>query len=298
MLSLEHELHVELFRRRPELAPELLRACTAIRLEGATTERGSIDLSQVAPTGYHADALTVLRGSDGAAVAAVIAEVQLHRDDDKRWTWPLYVAAARASHRCPVTLLVLAPDPAVARWGSQPIELGHPGFVLRPVVLGYAEIPRVRDPAAARAAPQLAVLSAIAHPELETATAARAALDELPEEDRKLYWGIILSRLPPHVRQSLEPTMIKMKINTDEPMGEFARTFVAQGREMGFLRAIATLVEARTPGLGDEALDRLYGQPEARLVQILLELDKVHDEDGVRALLARHAWTNVNDAAR
>ena len=156
VLSLEHELHVELFRRRPELAPELLRACTAIQLEGATAERGSIDLSQVAPAGYHSDALTVLRDPDGAAVAAVIAEVQLHRDDDKRRTWPLYVAAARASHGCPVTLLVLAPDPAVARWASAPIELGHPGFVLRPVVLGYAQIPRVHDPALARAAPQLA----------------------------------------------------------------------------------------------------------------------------------------------
>ncbi|HWO19632.1 MAG TPA: hypothetical protein VNO30_12685 [Kofleriaceae bacterium] len=293
MLSLEHELHVELFRRRPELAPELLRACTTIRLDGATAERGSSDLSQVAPAGYHADALTVLRDSDGTAVAAVIAEVQLHRDDDKRWTWPLYVAAARASHRCPVTLLVLAPDPAVARWGGQPIELGHPGFVLRPVVLGYAEIPRVRDAAAARAAPQLAVLSAIAHPELETAVAALEALEALPEADRKLYWDIILSRLPAHVRQLLEPTMIKIKINTDEPMGEFARTFFAQGQESGrgegLLRAIAALVEARTPGLRDQAMDRLRGQPEARLVQIIVELDKVHDEDGVRAVLDRHS---------
>jgi hypothetical protein len=293
VLSLEHELHVELFRRRPELAPELLHACTAIRLEGTTAERGSIDLSQVAPTGYHSDALTVLRDPDGGAVAAVIAEVQLHRDDDKRWTWPLYVAAARASHRCPVTLLVLAPEPAVARWASASIELGHPGFVLRPVVLGYEQIPRVHDPIAARAAPQLAVLSAIAHPELETAAAARAALDELPAENKQLYWDVILSRLPAHVRQILEPHMIE----GDEYMGEFARTFYAQGRETGreegreegLLRAVVALVEARTPGLRDEALSRLRGQPEARLVQIIVELDKVHDEDDVRAVLDRHS---------
>jgi hypothetical protein len=285
VLSLEHELHVELFRRRPELAPELLHACTAIRIDGATAERGSIDLSQVAPTEYRSDALTVLRDPAGTAIAAVIAEVQLQADADKRRTWPLYVAAARASHGCPVTLLVLAPDPAVARWARQPIELGHPGFVLRPVVIGYAQIPRVRDPATARAAPQLAVLSAIAHPELETAVAARAALGELPEDDKKLYWDVILSRLPALVRQVLEPTMIK----GDEYMGEFARTFYSQGCETGLRRAIVTLVAARLPELRDELESRLLDQPEARLVQILIELDKVHDEDGVRAVLDRHA---------
>lgn len=295
VVSFEHELHVDLFRKRPALAPELLHACTGIQIEGTRAEGGSIDLSQVAPTEYRSDALTVLRDPAGVAVAAVIAEVQLQTDADKRRTWPLYVAAARASHGCPVTLLVLAPDPAVARWASQPIELGHPGFVLRPVVLGYEQIPRVCDPATARAAPQLAVLSAIAHPELETAAAARAALEELSEEDRKLYWDVILSRLPELVRRLLEPSMFK----GDEYQGEFARTFYAQGREAGreegreagreegLRRAIGALVEARLPELRDEVESRLRGQSEARLVQVLLELDKAHDEDSVRAVLDR-----------
>jgi hypothetical protein len=291
VVSFEHELHVDLFRKRPALAPELLHACTGLQIEGTRAEGGSIDLSQVAPTEYRSDALTVLRDPTGVAVAAVIAEVQLQADADKRRTWPLYVAAARASHGCPVTLLVLAPDPAVARWASQPIELGHPGFVLRPVVIGYEQIPRVCDPAAARASPQLAVLSAIAHPELETAAAARAALDELTEEDKKLYWDVILSRLPALVRRLLEPSMFK----GDEYQGEFARTFYAQGREAGreegreagLRRAIGALVEARLPGLRDEVETRLHGQSEARLVQILIELDKAHDEDSVRAVLDR-----------
>ena len=58
--SFLHEILVELFRQRPALAPELLRACAGIRLESATTELGSIDLSQVAemrrlfdPTGHY-----------------------------------------------------------------------------------------------------------------------------------------------------------------------------------------------------------------------------------------------------
>jgi hypothetical protein len=33
-------------------------------------------------------------------------------------------------------LLVVALDASVARWCAQPIELGHPGFMLRPLVAG------------------------------------------------------------------------------------------------------------------------------------------------------------------
>ena len=287
MPSFLHEILVELFRQRPALAPELLRACAGIRLESATTELGSIDLSQVAPTAYRSDSFTVLRDPEGAAIAAVIAEVQLGIDEAKRRTWPLYVAAARASLGCPVTLLVLAPEPAVARWASQPIELGHPGFALRPIVIDYRQIPRVRDPATARAAPELAVLSAMAHPELETAEAAEAALPGLSEDKQKLYWDVILSGLPAPVRQALEARMIKGY----EYQSDFARRYYSQGREEGreegLRHAIITLVCTRLPGLREELEDRLRGQPEGRLVQIITDLDRVYDEDGVRAVIDR-----------
>jgi hypothetical protein len=119
----------------------------------------------------------------------VIAEVQLAIDDDKRFSWPLYVAAARASLRCPVTLLVLAPRRPVARWARRPIPLGHPGLALRPIVVGFEQIPRVTDAARARAAPQLAVLSALAHPDAEIAEAALTALDGLSPRAIRSYTG-------------------------------------------------------------------------------------------------------------
>lgn len=87
----------------------------------------------------------------------------------------------------PVTLLVLAPERAVARWASQRIELEHPGYVLRPIVIGYAQI--------------------------------------------------------------------------------------------------IAIVSARLPALRDEVEVRIRDQPEARLLQLVTELDQVHDEAGVRALL-------------
>jgi hypothetical protein len=281
--SFSHEILVELFRQRPLLAPELLRACTGLRLEGMTAERGSIDLSQVAPTEYRSDALTVLRDAAGAAVAAVIVEVQLSTDDDKRRTWPLYVAAARASYGCPAILLVLAPDPKVARWADQPIELGHPGFVLYPVVIGFAQIPRICDPAAACAAPELAVLSAMAHPELETAEAAQAAIPGLPEDLQKLYWDVILSGLPPHIRQALEAHMIKGYVY----QSDFARKYYFQGLEQGLRQAILAIVDRRLPGLRDELERKLGSHSEAQLLELITELDQVRDEAGVRAIIER-----------
>jgi hypothetical protein len=173
----------------------------------------------------------------------------------------------------------------VARWASQPIELGHPGFALRPIVIGYAQVPRLHDAAAARASPQLAVLSAMAHPELETAEAAEAGIAELPEDQQRLYWDVIWSGLPEHVRRILEVRMIKGY----EYQSDFARKYVSQGREEGLCRAIVEVVCARFPGLRDELESQLRDQSEARLVQLAAELGKAQDEDAVRAILGEHS---------
>ncbi len=68
-------------------------------------------------------------------------------------------------------LLVVAPDASVARWCAQPIELGHPGFMLQPLVAGPNAIPVLTDEQAARRDPELAVLSAMAHGQTEVGQA-------------------------------------------------------------------------------------------------------------------------------
>ena len=42
----------------------------------------------------------------------------------------------------PGDVVVIAPD-AVAAWARRPIELGHPGFVLEPMVIAFSELPRI-----------------------------------------------------------------------------------------------------------------------------------------------------------
>jgi hypothetical protein len=99
----------------------------------------------------------------GKPVLAIVVEVQLSRDEDKRASWPLYLTSLRSRVKCPTVLLVVAPDAAVARWCAKPIELGHPGFRLQPLVAGPEAIPVVVEPEEAERDPELAVLSALAH---------------------------------------------------------------------------------------------------------------------------------------
>jgi flagellar biosynthesis/type III secretory pathway protein FliH len=180
----------------------------------------------------------------------------------------------------------------------RPIHLGHPGYTLRPIVVGFERIPRITDPARAREAPQLAVLSALAHPEAEIAEAAIAGFDGLSEADQKLYWDVILNGLPALVRQALEARMIKGY----QYQSDFARKYYWQGHDEGLSkglrqgheeareelrREIVALVSARLPGVRDELAGRLRDQPEAALVRITAELAGADDEDGVRAALDR-----------
>jgi hypothetical protein len=166
-----HEVIVEMFRTRPELARELLEACAGLRLAYGEWEAASIDLSQAVPSEYRADAVTIVRGVDGKMSAAIVVEVQLGIDGDKAWTWPLYVSALRARLRCPVVLFVLARD-EVATWARRPIELGNPGSSLTPIVVALSEVPRVTAPVEAARAPELAVLSALGHREQAVGCAA------------------------------------------------------------------------------------------------------------------------------
>jgi hypothetical protein len=229
MLSFRHEILVDLFRKSGQLAPELLARCAGIAVDHARVVLESIDLSQVAPTAYYADAVAVLRDRDDRPVTGVIVEVQLREDKDKLLSWPVYVTTLRAKLACAAMLLVIAPDPDVAAWARQPIELGHPGFRLTPVVIEFDDVPWVRDRATASGLPELAMLSVMAHPELEIAQVAVEAISRLPEDRKQLYLDVILHAVPVAIRQTLETQMIKGY----EYQSDFARKYYGQGREEG-----------------------------------------------------------------
>jgi hypothetical protein len=271
MASMRHEGLVLLFRNRPSLAPELLQDALGLGLPAWSEARvESAELTEVVPTQYRADLVVLLL--EGKPVFAIVVEVQLSRDEDKRKTWPLYLTSLRSRVGCPTALLVVAPEASVARWCAQPIELGHPGFMLQPLVAGPEAIPVLTDEQAARQDPELAVLSAMAHGRAEVgqsiAQAVLSAVEGLEAERVRLYVDLALSSLNDVAREALEAMM---RSGTYEYQSEFARRYVAQGREEG-------RQEGRQEGL-QEGLQK--GEVEA-LLEVLdargLEVDEAARE--------------------
>jgi hypothetical protein len=271
MASMDHEALVTLFRNRPRLAAELLHDALGLGLPAFTEARiESAELGELAPTAYQADLVVLLLR--GRAVLGIVVEVQLRRDRRKRLTWPLYLATLRARLGCPTVLLVVTPDSRVGRWSARPIELGHPGFVLAPLVVGPEAVPVVTDPAEARRAPELAVLSALAHGRgpvgLEVAQAALNAAQAggLEDDAVRLYADLVMQHLAAAARSALEALML----SGYEYRSPFAKRFIAEGREegvaLGKARAVLTVLRSRGVEVGLRARTRIERTTDAKLL--------------------------------
>ncbi len=261
MPSLRHETIVELFRHRPELAVTALSGLLGIALP--PHERVRLEPAEhveLEPTEYRADNVVVLTEPGGVDVAAVVVEVQLGRDRHKRLTWPVYLANLRARLDCPVLLLVVCVDAGVARWCAAPIPIGHPAFVLTPLVLGPDRIPVPSTPDDAPA--EVAVLAAMAH-----GAAHHHVLDVLAtalatvEPDRAvLYARLVLAALPEAARHHLEELMAT---GTFEYQSDFTRRLVQQGRVEGLAEAkaadVLTVLDARGIAVPDDLRARIEG---------------------------------------
>jgi hypothetical protein len=146
---------------------------------------------------------------------------------------------------------VVTPDPAVAQWAGQPIDLGNGTFV--PRVVGPEGIPQVTDRDQAVREPQLAVLSAVAHGGGEVATAvaiARAAVNavsSLPEEQRLLYSVLTERALSEAARRPLE-----MEPQIEKFFTEAHRRSYDQGKAKGEAKALVAILKRRGLAITDE----------------------------------------------
>lgn len=244
--SLVHEGVIALVRDNPAFAARVLRDLLHVDVPRFRTARlTEAALPDLVPVEYHADAVVLFDGADGDQTKPVLGrvfEVQLERKDRKRYTWPLYAVAARARHECPFILTVVAPDPAVARWADQSIELGNGSFA--PCVIGPQGIPQVTDRDQAMREPQLAVLSAVAHGRGDLATAmsiGRAAIDAvraLPDEQRLLYSGLIEKALSEAARKALEMDPQIKQFFSEAHQRSYAKG-EAEGEAKGLARGLA-----------------------------------------------------------
>lgn len=174
------------------------------------------------------------RDAAGAAVAAIVVEVQRHTDHRKRFVWPQYLASVHARQHCATWLVVLTGDRQVAAWARQPIATFHPGSDFAPLVLAPDDVPRIVTEEDAAATPELAVLSALFHREddgaIDIVRAALGASARLDVVRAGLYFDLIFATLPEIAVRALEGLMESGKY---EYRSEFARKYFAQGRENG-----------------------------------------------------------------
>jgi hypothetical protein len=305
MASVKHDGLVALFRNRPTLAAELLQGPLGVALPAWSEARvESSDFTQVVTTEYRADLVILL--FEGKPVFAIVVEVQLSRDDEKRASWPVYLSSLRARLGCPTVLLVVAPSRAVARWCAKPIELGHPGFVLQPLVAGPSAIPLIFGKQAAGREPELAVLSALAHGRnaklapglLEAVVSSSQRLDK---ERFSFYIDLAISAFGGAARSALEAFM---QSGSYQYQSEFVRKLVAQGLEKGLEKglrqgqqegrlegehhALFKVLEARGLAVDDTARRRILACSE--LAQLDLWLGKAVTVQSVQELF-KHKLT-------
>jgi hypothetical protein len=274
MPSMAHEILVDLFKNRPSLAAEMLVEVLGLSLPPYSEARiTSADLTEIQPAEYRAD-IVVLLLQDGAPVRVVIVEVQLAVDPRKRLSWPAYAMVSRAFHNCPVALLVVAPDPAVAGWCAEPIETGIPGFILRPPVLRRAAVPVVTDPEEAILRPELGVLSAMAHGETEQgatiASAVLPAIRGLDDDRARFYYDLVFNSLNEATRRALEAKMKGYEYQSD-----FARKYVAEGRAEGRAEeaalAVLTVLQTRGFAVSESVRERILAQKDPERLRRWLE---------------------------
>jgi hypothetical protein len=282
MPSVHHEALLQLFRNRPQLAPELLRAALHQVLPPFNEARiESAELTDIQPAEYRADLVVLLL--EARAVLGIVIEVQLGRDDSKSYAWPAYVVNLRARIKCPVCLLVVATDEQVARWAATPIELGG-NQRFAPYVLSPAAVPLVTDPAVAQADPELAVFSVMAHGQrvdvqtsIEIAAAAIVAAGGLDADRAALYVDLVLNSITEAARRMLQA----MKPANYEFQSDFARRYFslgkaegvehgkAEGKAEGRAETLIKLAALKFGTVTDEAQSRIRSATSAELDRML-----------------------------
>ncbi len=256
MPSAIHEGLVRLFQVNPGLAATLLRDVLGIELPPHREVRAdSSSFSDLKPPEYRADVLTVFDGEHGKPALACIVEVQLDAKEKKRRDWLAYTASAVRQLRCDACVLVVTPDAKVAEWAATPMPFGFVSSYL-PLVIGPKQIPLIADPEQAKAAPFLAVLSAVAHgqddPELAVQAAAAARDAVVPLDDGVVYFDLIKASLSEAARKAFE--MLPATYEFQDPA---LRASYIKGEARSKADDVLTFLDARGLTISDEQRERV-----------------------------------------
>ena len=283
MPSALHEALVRLLSDCPALGIKLMRDELHIDIaEPAHIEVVSAEFAELSPAEVRADVVVRMDNDAGEAVHVFIFEAQLAIDAEKLYTWPLYSAGSRHRHRCPATVVVITLDEKVARWCSQPVEVDLAGTMFRALVVGPKQIPSITDIETAKAFPELAVLSTMAHGREEGAEAiglaALAGCEPLDNARASLYADIIQANLGEVARRALEALMQQGSYTYQT---EFAKKHFDAGEASGRLQGEA---DGRLKGEADGRRALLLELLEARFGKLSAEVTARVDQAGPEEL--------------
>lgn len=244
MPSNDHELPLEMVRNQPSLVPELLRSVFREDVPQIPDEIAA-KLTSETYSAFHPQELrcdaTVLLGDPEKPELGVITEAQLKYDPNKDFSWPAYVANFRLRHRCDTILLVFCPNEQVARACAEPIHMGHPELILKPLTFHPGALPAITDPEKARELPALTILSAGAHVEGPQQDAVKDAYVHALREAARLWGEETGARY--HDYGSSRASSVARKLLEDhlqasdyELHSEFARQYEAMGEAKGEIK--------------------------------------------------------------
>jgi hypothetical protein len=217
------------------------------------------------PAELRADLVISFRNGAELLLAAIV-EAQREEDPDKLFSWPAYLASLRQRLRCRVCLLGVTQSESVAKWASRPIVLG-PGSSVVPYVLGPSTVPIINRVEDARGAPELAVLSAMAHgngaPEtaVPIALAAAIAAQELGRDRFLLYFGLIYSALGETARKAFQMDFQGTRFFDESQQRSYDR-----GRVEDRAASVLLVLEARGLAINAEQRERILSTKDLELL--------------------------------
>jgi hypothetical protein len=220
---------------------DLLRETGAVELPPGLPVRA--ESHDRLPDDFRPD-LVLLAGPKHSPERGIIVEIQRAPSEEKRRQLARYALALWLALDCPVSIVVVCPDPVVAAFYADPIVTSLPGFVFRAATIGPDQIPVLAEPAQIADRPGLGTLSVLTHGEsrADVVEAFLEAMHRLPPDEGAQYYEYVYALAPEALPSPPETPGKPTGWITASP---FAKEHFGRGMTEGEADALLVVLAAR-----------------------------------------------------